>query len=510
MRLYEFILTEARAEALASKYEVKILARAKDDNSANFNSVSQFLNDLESQFGKVVEWVLLRWLQGDFLIEDLPRVKIALDQFEQKKTSIEKKDINQYKTLFELEDAVEDAEEIKSKRQQAKTARVEGLRIIADNSRILLAHVLTMEAAIEVGRGTKWCTAFTEAPNMFKTYNKKGPLYYLYDKQANAKYQIHYEYIQCMDAKDRPYNYQILLQLAPELNQIEPNYTHIHSCKINIFKYIKMFYTNRPWPEAEAHIMKDPSGATQYAKLILNKQRWPEAEPYIMKDPTSAYDYIRSVLNKKRWPEAEPYIMKDAYVASQYARGVLKRRWPEAESVIMKDPSGAYTYSSTILKKKRWSEAEPYIMKDPRIATEYALNVIGGRWEEAERFILRDLDETAIKYAAEVIRGRWPSLEFHIASRPTTACTYAIKVIGKRWKEAEPYIMKDHAAAVRYCKYILEGRWPEAEPYIMKYTISAINYAIGVLGKRWPEAEPYIKRHPSYWRQYAAHFGINK
>ena len=344
MRLYEFFnLLEARAESLASRYESKILARAKSDQKSNIKTAKDilpFLQNLESKYTRYVEWVLVRWLLADFLIEDFPRVDAAIEQFKQKQRALEKKDINQYRSLLELEDAVGLLDNIKSTRQQKQEIKTSGIRKIVDNDKILLAELLTEEAACFYGRNTKWCTA-SNNNNMFSEYNSQGPVYILVNKQTNEKFQIHYDSAQVMDELDKPYDYQRLLKIAPQLKQLEPQSPKDFSNVDNLLSFIVDF----------------------------KKQRWPEAEPFILKYPGQSLTYAHEVING-RWPEAEDVIVYKPFVSSSYAAIVLKQRWPEAEPYIMKDPNSAYWYAIEVIKK-RWPEAEPYIMKDEYSWNEY-------------------------------------------------------------------------------------------------------------------------------------------
>ena len=366
MRLYQFLI-EARAPALALKYNSKILARASQDHSADITSAEEFLTELESQFGKYVEWVLIRWLDNNFLIEDLPRVKEAISQFEQKKRNLEKKDINQYKTLSDLEDAAGLLDDVKSARQQKQEIKNEGIRKIVDNERVLVARLLTKEAAQYYGRGTKWCTA-GENDNRFNHYNNQGPIYFVIDKQTNEKFQIHYETSQCMDAMDKPYSYQKLLAIVPELKQLEPSIEHLIKSSFDL-RYIMIFHNDKRWIEAEPYIMKNPWYAHRYAFSVI-KGRWPEAEPYILKNLDRALVYARDCIGG-RWPELESNLLSEGIEhILWYAASVIKGRWPKAEPAIMKDPENAIWYARVVIKG-RWPKAEPIIMKDRHLRAVY-------------------------------------------------------------------------------------------------------------------------------------------
>jgi hypothetical protein len=69
-----------------------------------------------------------------------------------------------------------------------------------------------------------------------------------------------------------------------------------------------------------------------YASEVI-EDRWPEAEPHLMKEPTWAYFYAFHVI-KGRWMEAEPHIIKELKITFWYASNVIKERWLEAEPII--------------------------------------------------------------------------------------------------------------------------------------------------------------------------------
>lgn len=479
MRLYEFILLEAKAEALASKYEAKILTRASHDRSFGTNEVLPFLQQLESQFGKVVEWVLLKWLQGNFLIEDLPRVKAAITQFEQKKRGLEKKDINQYKTLLDLEDAIGLLDDVKSNRQKKQEIKSEGVNIIANNERILLVHLLTEEAAKFYGKNTKWCTSGDEH-NQFANYNKAGPIYFLLDKGTNEKYQIHYQSTSCMDAFDEDYPYRLLVDIAPELNQIEPALEELQEdTDFEFAIYLTTFH---------------------------DEVRWEREEPAISKNPEYAYLYARNSI-KGRWPEGEAAISTDYYCAYEYASEAIEGRFPAGEAAIAANPEFAYRYAKFILKG-RFPKGEVVIAQHPDRAYKYALEVIEGRFPAGEAAIA-SVHAYAYIYAKNVIEGRFPEGEATIANSPMNSFLYAKEVIKGRWPEAEDTIATDPQAALSYARDIIEGRWPKGEAAILTDSYYATRYAFNVINGRWPEAEDIIATSETEARHYNYKFGTN-
>lgn len=59
----------------------------------------------------------------------------------------------------------------------------------------------TEQGAIELGRGTKWCTAATESENQFEEYNRNGRLYVI-KVRSGEKYQFQFETGEYKDAQN--------------------------------------------------------------------------------------------------------------------------------------------------------------------------------------------------------------------------------------------------------------------------------------------------------------------
>jgi hypothetical protein len=137
--LYESTLVENRYEYLLKTYGEKILDTAlkNQDINADYSEVSDeyleqekrldtkhMLRKLEaldiSPNKQYLQWIVLRYIAGNFRIEDHVRVKNALNSFFRYKNRLPQKDINQYKGVADLEDAVEPFIGKKSQRQLKK------------------------------------------------------------------------------------------------------------------------------------------------------------------------------------------------------------------------------------------------------------------------------------------------------------------------------------------------------------------------------------------------------
>lgn len=182
-----------------------------------------------SRNGKFVNWIVDRYIANDFLMEDLPRVKRALENFETVSAQLDKKDINQYRKLSDLEDAIEplltQQQPVTGKGQQrlAKDKAKAESEIIINTPNFKVVVPKTEEASCFWGRGTKWCTAATDSDNMFNIYHKQGPIYTIMAKIDGTvrKFQLHYKSDQFMDEKDNPVNKSDIAALSeiPEYKQ---------------------------------------------------------------------------------------------------------------------------------------------------------------------------------------------------------------------------------------------------------------------------------------------------
>ena len=124
---------------------------------------------------------LMNWYVKDKFrgFEDSRRLRDALTLFARFKQRLDKRDINQYANINELEDAVEPWElELtkKEKRQQGEYHIDENsYELWKENASYVIIIPKDAKAACAFGSGTKWCTASTQADDSyFKHYNDEG------------------------------------------------------------------------------------------------------------------------------------------------------------------------------------------------------------------------------------------------------------------------------------------------------------------------------------------------
>lgn len=219
------ILLENRLEVLKDKFNDldtyhDTLAKYKKAHEV----VQYFANTADPTSNKKhTQWILNQYKKKNIRQEDSPRIKETLSNFEKHKNKLQNKDLNSYKHLNDVEDAVEPHIDSKSKREEVKDVKHEGAEKIHDENGVQVHHLKTKEAACKYGGGTKWCTA-AKKNNMFDDYNSEGKIYHVKARDENgkmAKYQFHHESGQYMNSKDEDVDLHELVKRNPELKNVK-------------------------------------------------------------------------------------------------------------------------------------------------------------------------------------------------------------------------------------------------------------------------------------------------
>ena len=167
------VLLEGRKEDFLSKYRKKFTPENIKKiflMSRDLSSNQKFLNFL----GKVVS--------DTNIDEDLLKAKIAIEKFIKYQKNLDEKDINQYDTLKDIQDAIDKHEN----RVRRDVKEVEGADIVYEDDRFTVVTPKTHEASCYYGSGSKWCTAARSSDQHFMSYNRDGKLFYFLDKKAST------------------------------------------------------------------------------------------------------------------------------------------------------------------------------------------------------------------------------------------------------------------------------------------------------------------------------------
>ena len=170
-----------------------------------------------------MEWMLQRFLMGDYPLEDVERLKDACDLHMRMKLHrllpTEEADILKFPTVRAFLDNMlskykEDEHGIVSDPAYEKEMEQQSIVLMNDTD-FSVVMPKTKEAACWFGRATGWCTVWgtkfarevdKEKTNRYNLYAKDGPLYIIYDKKANTRYQFSFDSkpSQFMNVNDQP------------------------------------------------------------------------------------------------------------------------------------------------------------------------------------------------------------------------------------------------------------------------------------------------------------------
>ena len=171
-------------------------------------------------------WLVTRYLNGDYFIEDAPQIREHLTVFDRVKQRLANKDILRYST-GDLFDAIRPYLEANAPKSNASAERElaqkmhdpKQVRILYNDADLKVLVPLTKAASCYFGRSTKWCTAAT-SNNHHDHYSQQGPLIVILFKKENRRYQYHYESNQFKDERDVEIDRGELLRAHPILMQI--------------------------------------------------------------------------------------------------------------------------------------------------------------------------------------------------------------------------------------------------------------------------------------------------
>lgn len=352
------------------KREKQIAACLLEDHSAPRDikgSIEKIVASDPTKNKKYAPWLLRAWIKGGIrYMEDLPRATQALIVFERFKRHFpeNQRDINCIKTLVDLEHTVGPyvetltTKEIKAEDKAKAYAESE---IIYDGTEGKIVIPTTEFASCFWGRGTKWCTAYTEAENAFEEYFATGNIFILIHPDG-TKWQLHLETKQYMDAEDKP------LQIP----DIKDNDLFQRWCSI-----------------ARDYLESNPETAYAFAKDIVNGPI-PELEELISECSMSSYLYAKNVI-KGRWEKGEESIIRsDCGILRKYVEHVIKGPFPEGEHALAQDESDAYWYAGSVLKGS-FPEGEETIATSSTHSLLYACYVIQDRFPLGEKFLCRTM-----------------------------------------------------------------------------------------------------------------------
>ena len=237
--LYDSMLLENRIQFLKDRNpEIDSSHDALAQHKTASDIIDHFSSNADPSKNKQhTQWILGQYKKKNIRQEDAPRIRDTLSNFDRYKSKLEKKDINQYKTLSDVSSAVQPHLGTAATRvEESQETISKGRTLIHDNGKGLKVYRLEptedgKKASQEIygggheigGTHTSWCTAARSKDCMFDHYSEKSPLHVIHTPTGNV-YQAHPETKQLMDAKDDAVNEK---KHSADINDISKGLDHV-------------------------------------------------------------------------------------------------------------------------------------------------------------------------------------------------------------------------------------------------------------------------------------------
>ena len=205
--IFERVLTEGRKEDVLKKYPqyaetIDTFFLGDNDPSGNNKYLAKMVklldNDMEN-FRKryaVIDQVPDEKLTNRTMWDTARRIKHNVIDFHNMskymKGAKQSADINSYKSLFDLQKALEEAEKVKDRKEQEKVHKAkmrEDADKIYQDKTTLVVRPQSEEASCYYGQGTKWCISATKGQNYWNDYTEEqgAIFFFILDKEVSKK-----------------------------------------------------------------------------------------------------------------------------------------------------------------------------------------------------------------------------------------------------------------------------------------------------------------------------------
>ena len=241
-KAYASLLTEsARIDYLKKNFSNKVTEKAANTplpadildevNAAEGETlgdriITYVVNYDPSPNKQYAQWIIHRFVRDKINLEDLGRAYNALSWFDRAKGRLQVKDINAYPDLTSLETAIDPfrngKQDVSKQAERKRLKSDENTDVLYDGDDLLVVRLKTQEAAEFWGKNTRWCTTMANSvgATRFNTYNSRGPLYVIIERDTNRKFQFHFPTKQFMDEADRRIDLRAFVDKHPHIMDI--------------------------------------------------------------------------------------------------------------------------------------------------------------------------------------------------------------------------------------------------------------------------------------------------
>lgn len=293
------------------------------------------LNADPTKSHKYSAWVLFMLEKGEFNVDpSTGDIADLLGRFDRTLPRLTQKDLYQYETPEEVENAIADANALATYEKASKIGS--GSKLVSSKNGYEIYAITTLDACARSSAGTKWCISDKSTA---KDYLEAGEEFYLIFKggnkyamlTVNMTYQSHPD-AAMFDLHDNrlyiedPKLISALSFLPEKVQAILPTMENL-TRNMEMAYYYARFILMGPFPAGESAIAKSPQYASYYAQYVI-KGPFPAGEPAIATDAFYSYGYALHAI-KKPFPAGEPAIANSIWDYS-YAMNVLEL--PELEA----------------------------------------------------------------------------------------------------------------------------------------------------------------------------------
>ena len=219
--LYESMLLEDRIQFLKDRNQS--IDTSHDPLAQHRNSndiIDHFAQNADPSKNKQhTQWILGQYKKKNIRQEDAPTINDTLTEFEKYKSKLDKRDINQYKSVGEVSDAIlpHIGTPITKKEETIDSIR-HGHTLIHDDNGTKVYRLEPTEAGKKAsqeiygggsklgGAHTDWCTAARSQQCMFSHYNKDEDALHVIHTPDGEVYQAHVGTKQLMDRRNDDIN----------------------------------------------------------------------------------------------------------------------------------------------------------------------------------------------------------------------------------------------------------------------------------------------------------------
>ena len=300
-----------------------------------------------------------------------------LERFNSAVLKLTNKDIFSYKSLEELDKALEGIKVVKTKREAKREASIKGSKVVYEDNDYVLRLIRSKDAAIAYGKGARWCISYDDSKKR-EDEPRAGNMFWRY--ALDDDYTIY-----IATAKRLPSDNEELKKIAILVN--DRGYCEMWTAE-NTIEYEGSQTNPIPSILILSHLSRIES-VYPNVREIFKYVPYTDEELGLYIDEHAAVGLAYAFRTGIRVPKVEELLLAGCYPTERigdniirYARDVVRERWPEYEAKIL------VSLKHIIDRKTYYAQIFEYYNNDqPFIEYIELLQSIGEEWPEFEKLL---------------------------------------------------------------------------------------------------------------------------